>query len=115
MILSTTDAEFGVILVSQRNRLFRFQLVLRGDTVGDEHECGIGSAVYWMRDLPTRVDFSNLGSGEGRDIASLVLASDGMSDLARGPSAESLDQIEIYAWRFKETVNILAPGWSLSR
>ncbi|GAA2038534.1 hypothetical protein GCM10009839_45150 [Catenulispora yoronensis] len=110
MRFTTDDSAFGV-LVSPRPGygLFRFQLLLNGELIGDAEPGMLGSAMARLNGLAV-LDDPRLEdpTADAAATLELLLADEDLGDPTLFAVAESLDRWHVRAYRFADQVAFLA-------
>ncbi|MEV7416887.1 hypothetical protein [Streptomyces sp. NPDC089919] len=108
----TDDGRFG-FLVAPLNGIgmFRFQLIVDGQLIGDTEPCILGTAMARLGDL-THLDDDRLSllSSDREAVLSALLTEEKLHDRTTLSIAESLDDWLIHGYAFKGNVVIVARG-----
>lgn len=106
----TDDGNFGFIVTQHGGRhMFRFQLVMEGQVIGDAEPSILGSAMHQFSSLAQMND-ARLSPTviEPSDILSVLLTDEDIYDRVLLSSAESLDQWDIRGYRINGNAVLLA-------
>ena len=110
MRFTTDDGLFGFVVTPlTQSGMYRFQVVIGGELVGDSEPCFLESAMNTLGRL-RELDDSRLGQASMDAVALMdLLASDGaLDDAALLQIAESLDSWKVRAYSRGETATFLA-------
>jgi hypothetical protein len=109
MRLSTDDGLFGFIVTPADFGMYRFQLIVDGELVGDTEPCFLESA---MRSLGRLQQLNDIRLGQISINATSVMAAietdDVLHDAALLQIAESLDAWKVRGYVYKGDVTLLA-------
>ncbi|MGH3736631.1 MAG: hypothetical protein ACRDT6_13610 [Micromonosporaceae bacterium] len=90
-------------------KMFRFQAIVDGRSIGDDEPCILGSAMYQLRHLQVLND-QRLArpSGDPAAVSSVLRSDESLHDAATLSLAESLDGWLIHGYVYDGQVTILA-------
>jgi hypothetical protein len=108
----TDDGRFGFLVTPLTGHgMFRFQLVIDGQLIGDTEPCFLGTAMYQLGNLP-HLDDERLGllSSDPDVVLSSLLSEEQLHDRATLSLAESLDLWLIHGYVYEGNVVMIARG-----
>lgn len=109
MRVSTDDGRFGFILSPVAGKMFRFQLIVDGRSIGDNEPCILGSAMHRLRHLQVLDDQRLTRLFDDPAAVSSALRSDeSLHDAATLSLAESLDGWLVHGYIYNGQAAILA-------
>lgn len=113
----TDDGGFGFLVTPLGGRnMFRFQLIIAGQVVGDSEPCILGSAMKRLGSL-ARLDDERLSllSSEPATVVSILCSEEDLHDAAILSLAESLDHWMICGYMYQGSAVMLAQEYRASQ
>ena len=113
MRFSTDDGRFGFIVAPLPGQhMFRFQMVVDGQVIGDTEENIIGSAMGTLEELKQLDDPRLAGlSSDPAAVIAILLTDESLHDEAVLSLAESLDRWLVCGYVYQGATTILAQGY----
>jgi hypothetical protein len=114
MRFSTDDGLFGFIVTPLTDSgLYRFQVVVGGELVGDTEPCFLESAMRSLGKL-NRLEDSRLGrvSADPAWVLAVIESDEVLHDAALLQVAESLDGWKVRGYVFEENATLLAQAYA---
>jgi len=113
MRLLTDDGRFGFVVTPLVGHgMFRFQIIVDGQLIGDRDPCPVGTAMKQLGDLP-HLDDKRLGQLSANPVALLTALrfDEVLHDAATLSLAESLDRWLIYGYVYEGGITMIAQAY----
>ena len=110
MLISTDDGHFGFVIARLAGHgMFRFQMIIGGQVIGDQEPCMLGSAMHRLGNLASLND-ARLGrlSESPAEVVRILRSEEEFHDAVTLSLAESLDQWLIQSYLYRGDATVLA-------